>query len=158
MIDLVIRKARLVDMPILLKYEQEVIDYERAFNEDIEKEDAKYYNLHSLISGKDSAVFVGEIDGKIIATGYALIKEGLPQFVYDEYTYLGFMYVAPEYRGKGINAKIIQAALKWSEKRGIKHVRLQVYSENNSAIKAYEKLGFKTELQDMKLTINSNKS
>lgn len=153
MIDLTIRKARLADMPILLKYEQEVIDYERQFNEDIKKEGAKYYNLKSLITENDSAVFVGEVDGKVIATGYALIMEGLPQFVYDEYTYLGFMYVAPEYRGKGINAKIIQAAIKWSEKRGIQHLRLQVYSENSAAIKAYEKLGFKAELQDMKLVI-----
>lgn len=151
--DLVIRKARLVDMPILLKYEQEVIDYERAFNEDIEKENAKYYNLHSLISGSDSDIFVGEIDGEIIATGYALIKKGLPQFVYDKYTYLGFMYVTPEHRGKGINAKIIEATTKWSKERGVKHIRLQVYSDNTSAIHAYEKLGFKTELQDMKLTI-----
>lgn len=153
MTDLVIRQARLVDMPILLKYEQEVIDYERAFNEDIEKEDAKYYNLHSLITGSDSVVFVGEIDGRIIATGYALIKKGLPQFVYDKYTYLGFMYVAPEHRGKGINAHIIEATKEWSKLQGVKHMRLQVYSENNSAIQAYEKLGFKTELQDMKLTI-----
>lgn len=153
MTDLVIRKARLVDMPILLRYEQEVIDYERAFNEDIEKEDAKYYNLHSLIRGKDSVVFVGEINGEIVATGYALIKEGLPQFVYDKYTYLGFMYVTPKHRGKGINAKIIEAALKWSKERGIKHIRLQVYSENTSAIQAYKKLGFKTELQDMKLNM-----
>lgn len=151
--ELVIRKARLVDMPTLLKHEQKIIDYERAFNDDIEKEDAKYYNLHSLISSSNSVVFVGEINGEIIATGYALIKKGLPQFVYDNYTYLGFMYVTPEYRGKGINAKIIEATKKWSKERGIKHLRLQVYTENISAIKAYEKLGFKTELQDMKLTI-----
>ena len=37
-------------MPILLKYEQGVIDYERAFNEDIKKEGAKYYNIKSLIT------------------------------------------------------------------------------------------------------------
>lgn len=151
--DLVVRKAVLADMPTLLKFEQEIIDYERAFNKDIKKEGAKYYNLKSLITSKDSVIFVGEVDGQIVATGYALIMEGSPQFVYEEYTYLGFMYTKPEYRRKGVNAMIIQSAIKWSKKRGIPHLRLQVYSENTSAIRAYEKLGFKTELLDMKLKV-----
>lgn len=153
MTNLVIRKARLADMPTLLKYEQGVIDFERAFNEDIRKEDVKYYNIKSLITGRNSVVFVGEIDSEIVATGYALIKEGLAQFSYNKYTYLGFMYVTPEHRGKGINAKIIDAAMDWSKTREVDHLRLQVYSENDSAIRAYEKLGFKTEIQDMKFYI-----
>lgn len=153
MTNLIIREARLADMPTLLKFEQGVIEFERAFNGDIRKEDVKYYNLKSLITGRDSVIFVGEIDGEIIATGYALIKEGLAQFTYNKYTYLGFMYVTPQHRGKGINAKIIDAAMDWSKTKEVHHLRLQVYSENKSAIRAYEKLGFKTEVQDMKLWI-----
>lgn len=154
MADIKIREAILEDVPTLLQYEQQIIDFERDFNEDIKKENAKYYDIESLIIGKDSVLFVGEIDNKIVATGYALIKKGLPQFQYEEYTYLGFMYVAPMHRGKGYNAKIIEAAIEWSKQRGIKDMRLQVYSENSSAIRAYEKLGFQTELQDMKLKID----
>lgn len=153
MTNLVIREARLADMPTLLKYEQGVIDYERTLNADIRKEDVKYYNLKSLITGRNSVVFVGEIDGKIVATGYALIKEGLAQFTYNKYTYLGFMYVVPEYRGKGINAKIIDATMDWSKTREVDLLRLEVYSQNESAIKAYKKLGFETQMQEMKLWI-----
>lgn len=153
MTNLVIREARLADMPTLLKYEQGVIEYERTLNADIRKEDVKYYNIKSLITGRNSVVFVGEVDGKIIATGYALIKEGLTQFTYNKYTYLGFMYVLPEYRGKGVNAKIIDAAMDWSKTREVDLLRLEVYSQNSSAIKAYKKLGFETEIQDMKLWI-----
>lgn len=151
--ELNIRKARLADVPTLLELEQSIIDYERKFNTDIRKEDAKYYNISALISGKNSAVFIGEINNKIIATGYALIKEALPQFSYTQYTYLGFMYVLPEYRGKGINSRIMEATKEWSLQRDIKNLRLQVYSENHSAIQAYKKMGFKTELQEMKLKI-----
>lgn len=153
MTNLVIREARLADMPTLLKYEQGVIEYERTLNADIRKEDVKYYNLKSLITGRNSVVFVGEIDGEIIATGYALIKEGLAQFTYNRYTYLGFMYVVPEHRGKGVNAKIIDAAMDWSKTREIDLLRLDVYSQNESAIKAYKKLGFESEMQEMKLWI-----
>lgn len=153
MSNLIIREAQLADMPTLLKHEQDIIDFERSFNKDIKKENAKYYNLKSLITGSDSVVFVGEIDNEIIATGYALIKEGLAQFTYNKFTYLGFMYVSPAHRGKGVNAKIIEAAMDWSKTREVDLLRLEVYSENESAIKAYKKLGFETELQEMKLWI-----
>lgn len=116
MSNLIIREARLADMSILLEYEQGVIDYERAFNKDLREKDAKYYDLKSLITSDQSVVFVGEINGKVIATGYVLIKKGLPQFTYKYYTYLGFMYVHPDYRGRGYNAKIIQATKDWSKK------------------------------------------
>lgn len=153
MTNLVIREAILKDMPSLLNYEQGIIEFERAFNKDLRSEDVKYYNLKSLIASDNSAVFIGEIDGVIVATGYALIKEGMPQFTYDNYAYLGFMYVSPEHRGKGINAKVIDAAKKWSKSRDINHLRLNVYKDNTSAIKAYEKLGFETEMYEMKLWI-----
>lgn len=153
MTNLVIREAFLKDMPSLLRFEQAIIDFERAFNEDILKENAKYYNLKSLISGEDSCIFIGEINGEVIATGYALIKEAAQQFSYNKYAYLGFMYVSPEHRGKGINAKIIDATKQWSKDRGISLLKLNVYKDNSSAIKAYEKLGFKTELLEMKLRI-----
>lgn len=151
MTNLSIRRAVLMDMPSLLKHEQEIIDFERAFNKDLLKEGAKYYDLKSLITGDDSAVFVGELEGEIIATGYALIKEAGQQFIYDKYAYLGFMYVSPEHRGKGINEKIIHATSQWAKSKEIHLLKLNVYKDNTSAIKAYEKLGFETELLEMKL-------
>ncbi len=42
MVDIKIREALLEDVPTLLQYEQQIIDFERDFNEDIKKENAKY--------------------------------------------------------------------------------------------------------------------
>lgn len=47
------------------------------------------------------------------------------------------MYVKPEHRGKGINQKVLDALLNWAKKRGLTEIRLEVYNENQSAIKVW---------------------
>jgi ribosomal protein S18 acetylase RimI-like enzyme len=61
------------------------------------------------------------------------------------------MYVKPGHRGKGINKVITDELVSWSKLRGISEVRLDVYAQNESAIKAYEKAGFEPHLLTMRL-------
>lgn len=56
---------------------------------------------------------------------------------------------------KGYNKLIIEALLKWCKERSIFEVKLDVYEENPSAIRAYEKMGFKKHLINMRLNIAS---
>ncbi len=51
-------------------------------------------------------LLVAEIDRELIGSGYARIERSKPYFQYAWHTYLGFMYVVPEHRGKGISKKI----------------------------------------------------
>ncbi|MCH5685810.1 GNAT family N-acetyltransferase [Niabella sp. W65] len=57
----------------------------------------------------------------------------------------------PAFRGKGVNSLIIDALKQWANDNELSEIRLQVYSENTSAIKAYEKAGFKPILTEMRL-------
>jgi ribosomal protein S18 acetylase RimI-like enzyme len=43
--------------------------------------------------------------------------------------------------------------MRWAKERGLTEVRLEVYSVNQSAIKAYEKAGFTPNLLEMRLEI-----
>ena len=63
------------------------------------------------------------------------------------------MYVEPEHRGKGINKAIIERLNEWALDRGIHEIRLQVLHENVAAQKAYEKIGFKGHMLEMRLGI-----
>jgi GNAT superfamily N-acetyltransferase len=54
-------------------------------------------------------VVVAEAGNKIIASGYARIDRSRPFLRHSSHAYLGFMYVLPEYRGQGINKRIIDA-------------------------------------------------
>jgi GNAT superfamily N-acetyltransferase len=53
------------------------------------------------------------------------------------------MYTDPRHRGKGVNAVIIEA-LKNGVVQNITELRLDVYHDNPSAIRAYEKQALKT--------------
>ena len=65
------------------------------------------------------------------------------------------MYTDIEHRGLGINAKVIDYLKDWSVSKNIFELRLDVYNDNSSAIKAYEKTGFKKHLINMRLDIKN---
>lgn len=52
------------------------------------------------------------------------------------------MYVVPAHRGKGVNKMIIETLAKWAVSKNITELRLDVYHQNEAAIRAYERVGF----------------
>ena len=146
-----IRTATLDDMDLLLEFEQGVIKAERPFDVTLAADPINYYDIKELILKEDASVVVAEIEGKIIGSGYALIKPALPYLNHECYSYLGFMFTLAEYRGRGVNTKIIENLKQWSFSKGLKEIRLTVYDENHNAIKAYEKVGFKKHIIEMRL-------
>ncbi len=65
------------------------------------------------------------------------------------------MYVDPAYRGKSVNQQIIETLKQWALGRGITEMRLDVYYDNAPALKAYEKVGFKKHMIEMRMRIGS---
>jgi ribosomal protein S18 acetylase RimI-like enzyme len=49
------------------------------------------------------------------------------------------MYVKPEYRGEEFNKIITDELINWARSRNIQEIRLDVYAENESAIKHTKK-------------------
>ena len=147
----IIREATAADLPILLDFEQALIAYERPFAPNLRKEKISYYDLSAYIKATDIRVVVAEIDGQLVGSGYALIKENkaykAPQF----YVYLGFMYVVSEYRGQGINSQIMKDLIDWGKTQGYTEFQLDVYAENESALKAYAKAGLVPEILTMRI-------
>ena len=147
------REANSNDIPQLLELEQCVVEAERPYNSSIKSGRTTYYNLESLISSSDAHVIVVEVSGLIVGTGYAQIRDSKVSLHHDKDSYLGFMFVAQEYRGRGINQKIIDRLIAWSKSKGVYDFYLDVYSQNKSAIRAYEKAGFESSLTEMKLSV-----
>ncbi|MER3373490.1 MAG: GNAT family N-acetyltransferase [Allomuricauda sp.] len=149
--EITIRKATLDDLPILLHFEQEIIKAERPFDVTIKEDPISYYDLKQMVLDEDACVLVAESEGKVAASGYAISKRARHYLDHEYYAYLGFMYTDPAYRGKGINAMIVEALKNWSTEKGLQEIRLTVYSDNLPAIKAYEKVGFKKHIIEMRL-------
>ena len=149
-----IRTAETTDLPILLEFEQGIIMVERPFDPSLKAGHINYYDINELILSDNSEVIVAVSEGEIVGSAYVKIKTALPYLDHADYAYLGFMFVKPEYRGRGINYLIINALNEWAKRRGITEIRLDVYDENVSALKAYEKAGFKRHLVNMRMRID----
>lgn len=148
------RKATEEDLKILLEFEQGIVFAERPFNSTLIDGEIHYYDLLQLIKSEEALVLVTEDNNEIIASGYARIKKTENDYSnFDEYAYLGFMYVKPEHRGKGVNKLILDELIGWAKSKNISEVRLDVYSQNESAVKAYEKAGFESLLTTMRMKV-----
>jgi len=148
--NIIIRKATLNDMDTLLAFEQGVIAAERPFDPTINVDPINYYDLNTLITAPHCHLVVAELDGKPVGSGYARIETGKPFLTHKQHAYLGFMYVLLQHRGKGVNRLVIDALKKWSRDKGITEFRLEVYYDNEPAIKAYEKVGFSRHMINMR--------
>lgn len=149
----IIRPAVLNDLPVLAEFLQLLVNAERPFDVTLEEGDLIYYDLKELIERDNSELLVLEKDGKLVGCGYAQIRAAKTYLRYKEYAHLGFMYVQPEYRGQGLNQRLIEGLKAWVRLKGVKEVRLEVYTENNAAVRAYEKAGFKQLLTEMRYEI-----
>ncbi|MCC6499430.1 MAG: GNAT family N-acetyltransferase [Anaerolineales bacterium] len=54
------------------------------------------------------------------------------------------VYVRPEWRGLHLAEHLIEACVHWTKSRRVELVKLAVVTENASAIRCYERCGFKT--------------
>jgi len=143
MIDIVVRPAVLSDLDILYEFEQAIIEAERPFDPAIRTdENVHYYDLPALIASPDTELVVAKVDGRIVGCGYARIESSKSYLRHRGHSYLGFMYVTPPLRGKGVNKMILKALEAWSAARGITDFKLEVYIDNVAAIRAYEKAGY----------------
>jgi len=152
--NLLIRQALPDDLEILLEFEQGMIETERPFDPTIKRGPTNYYNIRDFIASPDVELVVAEISGRLVGCGYARFEKAKPYYDHTRYSYLGFMYVVPDQRGRGINKRILEALFDWSRDRGVNEIRLEVFTKNMAAIRAYEKAGFLSNSLTMRVRLD----
>lgn len=155
---MIIRPAQPSDLSTLLKFEQEIIKTERPMDPTIKIDDPiHYYDIEAYIEAKDTEVIVAENEKEVVGSGYGQIRDRKTYFQQEKMGYIGFMYVKPAYRGKGISQMIIGVLCDWFKVRDIQEIRLTVYHENPKAIRAYEKADFRQHMVEMRLNLDDQK-
>ena len=147
------RVATINDLPLLLEFEQGVITAERPFDPTLKKDPTSYYDIEEMITAENVHLIVAEINKKLVGSGYARIEKSKYYLQHKYHGYLGFMYVVPEHRRKGVNNKILENLAQWCKSKNIHELRLDVYNDNADALKAYEKAGFTKHLIEMRMEI-----
>ena len=147
------RTATEADLPTLHAFEQGVVAAERAYDPTIADDPVRYYDFDRLLHSPDAEVVVAELDGEIVGSGYVRIDAAEPFLRHRHHGYLGFMYVRPAHRGRGINRLVIAALERWARSRGLTELRLEVFLHNRDAVRAYERAGFTEHLLEMRKPI-----
>lgn len=149
----IVRKAKPEDLPVLMEFMKGLVDAERPMDPTIKDGHVVYYDLSEIMVNEESDLYVVELNNELVASGYAKIKDDRPYLKHDKQGYLGFMFVPEKHRGNGYNKLIMDTLLQWCEDRSIYEIRLDVYEDNPSAIRAYEKAGLKKHLIMMRMNL-----
>lgn len=93
-----------------------------------------YKDIAFARQGKESAVLVGEADGRIVATVMAG-HDGHRGMLY-------YVAVDPALQGEGLGRAAVMAAEAWLAARGVWKINLLVRAENEAVRGFYEALGY----------------
>ena len=153
-----IRRAKLGDIPDLVMlnsvvHEVHVKLFPTVFKTGDEFLSAEFFA--SLLRSEDCSVFIAKEAG--FPAGYIMIRKQIkPESSFKKETmcaYIDQVSVHPDYRRKGIFTSLLKAGEKEAASWGMNRLELDVWSENTSAVKAYEKSGFRTYNQKMFVSI-----
>lgn len=148
------RPATPADLPTLLQFEQGIISAERPYDQTLRPDPISYYDIGALIASDDAQVVVAELDSALIGSGYVVKKPSRHYVEPAFHAYIGFLYVEPAHRGKGVNKTVLDALLGWAKANDLPEVHLTVYPDNAAAMRAYDKAGFDPYILEMRMNLN----
>jgi len=95
-----------------------------------------------LASGRNF-LLVAKNRNRLVGFACASVPHDYPLDVSEFVGLIDDVYVLPEFRGRGIGKRLVVESLKKMKDKGVNTVRLTVLTENKTAIKLYEQLGFR---------------
>lgn len=126
-----LRLGALQDSPIAF-----TADYQKNLNHP-----PKYWEDMLTMQTDESTIFLAANEGTLIGmTGIA--RGGSPKTRHG--AWIWGVYVKPEWRGLHIAEELIKCCFEWAKARRIVIAKLGVSAVNQSAIRCYERCGFKT--------------
>ena len=95
------------------------------------------------LASERSLLLVAKNKGRLVGFVFANARRDFPLEASKFVGVVNDVYVLPEFRGKGIGKKLVVKCLKRMKALGMNATSLTVLTENKTAIKLYEKLGFR---------------
>ncbi len=152
--DITIRSAKLEDLPTLLTFEQGIIQAERPYDHTLKPDPISYYDVGALVQDPGAEVAVAQSGDRLIGSGYACRKASRHYLTPEEHAFIGFLYVDPDFRGRGVNQRVLKYLFAWARANNLPEIHLTVYPDNAPALRAYEKVGFRPYLTEMRLNLD----
>lgn len=143
--EVLIRKASTSDAEEMIKYlnvigvESDFLTFgAEGFGGSV-KEEEEF--ISSSLSKPNALFIVAEVNGKIVGNLNFSAGPRKRNYHVGEFG----VSVLKEYWGKKIGEKLIKYLIKWAGENGIRKINLRVRTDNEKAVKLYNKLGFSEE-------------
>ena len=125
--------------------------FSETFMENNSKEDMENYlsehfsyeQLESEIKNQDSKFFVVRNNEEVVAYMKINFDKAQTEKGHNNTLEVQRIYILKEYKGKGIGKLLMQRAIQIAKENNLNYIWLGVWEHNLSAIKFYEKQGFK---------------
>lgn len=132
-----VTKATEADLPLILRFVQDLADYERMRDQCTATEE----KLRSSLFGEhpSAEVLIARLDGEPV--GFAVYFHSYSTFLAKRGLYLEDLFVTPEARGKGIGYALLAELAGIAVERGCERLEWAVLDWNNLAIDFYKRIG-----------------
>ena len=126
-----------------MQFENELLNgFDTTLNSDWSfSEGGNNYYEKSIIED-NRCVFVAFVDNKVIGYLEGEINDSGSNRTLSKIAELNYMFVAEEYRGMGIGAKLYLAFIDWCKEKGVERLRTEASAKNTAAINFYRRNGF----------------
>jgi len=149
---MIIRKAKISDLPRIMLLQKELISFERRYDISMRK-DALYYpkkQLAASIKSQNANLLLVADSKAVYGCCFGKITKSEGWDAHQKKGYIGLMYMHEIHRSKGYGKKMMQELLNWFMEKGIRELQLNVYPKNNTAVSFYRSFGFQPHLMYMR--------
>lgn len=107
------------------------------------KDNFSYEKIESEVNNQNSKFFIAKDNEDVVAYMKINFDKAQTEKGHNNTLEVQRIYVLREYKGKNIGKVLMQNAIKVAKDKQLKYIWLGVWEHNDSAIKFYEKQGFK---------------
>jgi GNAT superfamily N-acetyltransferase len=102
--------------------------------------------LLNIIRREDAALFVVEIEGKVVGLAEAYLRqdEEQPLTIAHRYGYLQSLLVSTPYRKRGLGDALMKAVHHWAKEKGATEIQLDSWEFPEGPVQFYERLRYRT--------------
>lgn len=142
-----IRFAKQEDIPVLNDLLQDILQVHHQARPDIFRSQGQKFSeaeLVELLNNPDKPVFVYELDGQVLGHLFCELSTAVGEVLEPVKTlFIDDLCVASSARGQKIGEQLYAFAIAYAKEQGCHNVTLDVWADNDGAVRFYERLGLK---------------
>jgi ribosomal protein S18 acetylase RimI-like enzyme len=149
------RLAEEADLPVIAGMYDQMDAYFRQFTyrfPEVENVGELWVDSFRRTLGRFSVVYVAEMEGRVVGFMLGRVKRVAPYLGGVLVGELSDMWVAPEARRLHLGETLSRLTIDWLRQQDVHSVEVQILEGNEPIWRLYEKMGFKPELRQIRIT------